>query len=122
MAQQFKSAGLVLSAPTSPASPAQSEARISVDFCQAYRSFVSGVVFIDETSLTPQEILGVPAIHGLVIYVPNGESMTLLITSAAGVDQAVRVSSAFVLHSPLDTITSVKVYGVGTIEYMLAGN
>jgi hypothetical protein len=60
----------------------------------------------------------------LGLRVVNGASLKLLLTSASGTDQAVKVSSLWLWHSPNagDEITAIKLVGTADIELMIAGD
>lgn len=48
----------------------------------------------------------------------------MLLTSAVGTDQALKVSDLFLWHSPNpgDELTAIKLVGTGDCEYFLAGD
>lgn len=54
----------------------------------------------------------------------NGASLKMLLTSASGADQAIKLSSFFLWHSPNagDEITAIKLVGTADIELMIAGD
>ena len=54
----------------------------------------------------------------------NGSSIKVLLTSPSGTDQAVKVSSMFLWHSPNsgDEITAIKLVGTADIELLIAGD
>jgi hypothetical protein len=51
-------------------------------------------------------------------------SLKMLLTSAAGADQLLRVSSLFMWHAPNpgDELTAIKLVGTADIEYILCGD
>lgn len=53
-----------------------------------------------------------------------GNSLQVLVTSAAGTDQTFKVSDVMVWSSPNegDQITAIKLVGVSDVEYLLAGD
>jgi hypothetical protein len=64
---------------------------------------------------------GIAAVAYLFVRVLSG-SLTLLLTSSAGADQAVPVSGRIELYLPATpTITAIKTTGTADIEYVVAG-
>lgn len=120
--QAFRASGLVFSIPTNQGDGQSSEARISVDFNRPYQMAVSGTIAINALVGAPFVFAGIPKIYGLVLYAPNGETLTALITSSAGIDQPVQFSNTLMVHSPATEMTAVKIYGTGTVEYLIAGS
>lgn len=66
----------------------------------------------------------VPAARFLAIRVLSGVSVKVKLTSAAGIDQTILVSSLLIWDAPTpgDEITSIKLVGTATLEYFLAGD
>jgi hypothetical protein len=60
----------------------------------------------------------------ICLRVTNGSSIKVLITSPSGTDQAIKVSSIWIWHSPNpgDEITAIKLVGTADIEIMIAGD
>ena len=60
----------------------------------------------------------------LGIRVLNGPSIKVLLTSPSGTDQALKVSSLLLWHSPNsgDEITAIKLVGTADIEILIAGD
>ena len=60
----------------------------------------------------------------LGIRVLNGPSIKVLLTSPSGTDQAIKVSSLLLWHSPNsgDEITAIKLVGTADIEILIAGD
>ena len=60
----------------------------------------------------------------IAMRIVNGASLKVLLTSAAGADQAIKVSSVLIWHSPNagDEITAIKLVGTADIELMIAGD
>lgn len=58
------------------------------------------------------------------LRVINGSSIKLLRTSPAGTDQAIKVSSMELWHSPNsgDEVTAIKLVGTADIELLIAGD
>lgn len=54
----------------------------------------------------------------------NGSSIKALLTSPSGTDQAIKVSSMLLWHSPNsgDEITAIKLVGTADIELLIAGD
>jgi hypothetical protein len=67
-------------------------------------------------SITKARFLGVRVI--------NGSSIKMLLTSPSGTDQALKVSSMLLWHSPNsgDEITAIKLVGTADIELLIAGD
>jgi hypothetical protein len=67
-------------------------------------------------SLTKARFLGLRVI--------NGSSIKALLTSPSGTDQAIKVSSMLLWHSPNsgDEITAIKLVGTADIELLIAGD
>jgi len=60
----------------------------------------------------------------LGLRVINGSSIKVLITSPSGTDQAIKVSSLLLWHSPNsgDEITAINLVGTADIELLIAGD
>lgn len=60
----------------------------------------------------------------MVAFRVRGASLKFLVTSAAGVDQAIKCSDLWLAHMPNagDEWTAIKVVGTADLEYVLAGD
>jgi len=66
---------------------------------------------------------GITAVRFLALRVIGGGSLLVKLTSAAGTDQAFRVSDLLIIGAPNtgDEITAIKLTGSGDVEYIVAG-
>lgn len=81
---------------------------------------------VNATDLLPFTICleTITKVRVLIINVKAG-TMKVLVTSAAGIDQAFSISNGnLIMHMPAagDELTSVKLVGTADIEYVLAGD
>jgi hypothetical protein len=81
---------------------------------------------VGATDLAPYTVVldSVTKARFLGIRVINGSSIKALLTSPSGTDQAIKVSSLLLWHSPNsgDEITAIKLVGTADIELLIAGD
>lgn len=97
---------------------------INTSFQATYQSTKSGRPSINAPVVPAVlDLESVVKVRAIALRVRGG-SLKILLTSAAGVDQAIRVSDAFIWSapSPGDEITAIKFVGVADLEYVIAGD
>ena len=120
-------AGAVTGSPTnSPCGPTLSDT-LRTDFQGTYGASKSSRLAINgATLLVPYTVAmdSVAKARFLGLRVVNGASIQVLLTTPAGTDQAINVSSLLLWHSPNsgDEITAIKLVGTADIELMIAGD
>ena len=81
---------------------------------------------VGATDLVPYAVAFYSITKGrfLGLRVINGSSIKVLITSPSGTDQAIKVSSLLLWHSPNsgDEITAINLVGTADIELLIAGD
>lgn len=99
---------------------------IDLGFARPYQKSVSASVSVSATALSPFSINlnGLVSVNLLALKILDGQSLKVLVTSAAGTDQAVQVSGLWLWHSPVagDVMTAVKLVGTADVEYLIAGS
>lgn len=101
-------------------------ASIDLTFQATYDGVIPGGLTINSPSPGNFQIgLGaMVAVRAIAIRAVDGQSLVVLLTSAAGTDQAIPVSDLLVVRAqnPNDKFTAVKIQGVGRVEWIIAGN
>lgn len=110
----------------SPCGPTLSDT-LRTDFQGTYgASKSSRLAIVGATDAVPYVVAfdSVSKARFLAIRVVNGASIKALLTSPSGTDQAIKVASLLLWHSPNagDEITAIKLVGTADIELMIAGD
>lgn len=126
MARKYESTGVVQAAPGNINSLDSQESTIGLGYSATLAAESSGAcVSINAADITPQTIASdIPLIQVLVIRVLSGGPLKCYVTSNLGSQQVLPLSSSLSLNNTnnsADSITSVKLSGVGTVEYIAAG-
>ena len=119
--------GAVTGQPTPvPGGPSLSD-MLNTSFCGTYGSSKAGrPSVVGATDLVPYVVTldTITKVRFLGIRVINGSSIKVKLTSPAGTDQVLQVSSLLLWHSPNsgDEITAIKLVGTADIELLIAGD
>ena len=119
-------AGAVTGQPTPvPGGPSLSE-MLNTSFNGTYgASKGTRLSVVGATDLSPYTVSldSITKARFLGLRVINGSSIKALLTSPSGTDQAIKVSSLLLWHSPNsgDEITAIKLVGTADIELLIAG-
>jgi hypothetical protein len=123
----IKHSGFLIAKATVPAS-SDAEGPISTDFCAIYaankraQEDIAGATMLAPVVLPLENVVKVR----VGVFFATGGSCVLLLTSAAGTDQAVPLGDAglYLFHNPHagDEITAIKLVGTGTVSYFIAGD
>jgi hypothetical protein len=110
----------------SPCGPTLSDT-MRTDFQGIYgASKSSRIAVVAATDIAPYTVTldTIAKVRLLALRVVNGASIKVLFTSASGSDQAIKVSSLMLWHSPNagDELTAIKLVGTADIEIMIAGD
>lgn len=118
--------GALVSAPAS--APSSLLERLTTSFEATYQVSRTGhPTIVNATSMAPFVVAleGIAKVRVLGVKVNSGD-IQLLLSSAAGTDQALNVGGLgiFLWYSPYsgDEITSIKMVGTGDVDFLLAGD
>lgn len=119
--------GQIGSDPSNPLSPSAALMKnIDLSFRQSYDAVFGDGIPIASTDLAPfvPALGAVVAVRAIAIRACDGQSLTVLLTSQKGIDQALPVSDLFIVRAQNsgDEFTAIKIVGSGGIEYLIAGN
>lgn len=96
-----------------------------LDFCGLYGQSDEASVHVIGTVPSPYVVplKSILRVRMFALKILSGGPVVLLLTSAAGVDQQVPVSSQILFNNPTgDAFTNIEIVGDADVEYMLAGD
>lgn len=119
-------AGSVGTDPVKPSDSAGLIQSINLAFKATYDGVTGGGLTINGTDLAPfiPALGSIAAVRALAVRAVDGQSLKLLVSSAAGADQAIPVSDLLLVRAQNtgDQLTAIKIVGTGRIELLIAGN
>lgn len=125
--QIFKSTGLIKIDPTKP--DGRRTDSVSLEFERTLAQSDAGTVQVTSTDGLPYNLVvaTITSVRLLFIRVLNGGTLKVLLTSAAGVDQAIRLSGEQLWEAPNagDEFSAVKIVTAGAavdFEYIVGGD
>lgn len=98
---------------------------LNTGFSNTYQATASARPTISALEGSPFTIplVTITKVRMIAMQVRSG-SLTILLTSTAGTDQAILASGLFLMNTPNagTEITSIKVFGTADLEYVIAGD
>lgn len=125
MASTIKVVGQASVQPASASANNSESGTMNLSLSRSYQEVEGGSAYVNGTDNNPFVLSNgnVGLIQFLSIRSIDGASFKILITTAAGTDQAIRSSDLLVIHAPQagDQILTIKLVGTGMVEFKMAG-